>query len=823
MDRGVRSTSPWEYIDFELEIHKGSRRKYTVCVRSPEGEAQEEMRFPFDKGELKDKLKDLETAVLRSGRKRRRIRTPEVQAVQNFGQKLFQALLSGEIRAHYDLSLRQAKRQNKGLRLKLRIQPAELAVLPWEFLYDPGRNSYLCLSSKTPLVRYLELREPVEQLAVSPPLKILGMVASPSDLAPLDVEHEKRRVEEAIKDLQTQGRVELTWLEGQTPRDLQRAMIRGPWHVFHFIGHGDFDPETEEGLIAFANEEGYARLLPAEDLALLLKDHWDLRLVLLNSCEGARGSESDAFSSTAATLVRPGIPAVLANQYEITDEAAIEFSRTFYEAVADGLPVDAAVAYARISLKIEIDNTLEWATPVLYMRSPDGRIFDISPKTQPVKLAQEEPEDQGEEDPLRRYRKAVERAWAGEELPRREVGRLRDLANNSLGLSLSAAATIEHEVMGDTKEAILELTRNQEEGERRDRLDELYAQARRSHQDREWQAVIDFFDQIHALDPAYPDPEGLLESASEALADVEQARRVATVYAQGLRHLEAEEWSQAMHCFEELQRLAPSYRDAERLLSRVRHELAKPSTVEVPELCGQNASQASSILDNKGLTLEIQDRTSNETIPEGKIVSQNPEAGSEVEAGGSVSVVVSLGASSVRVPDLTGQSWPEARSMLIAAGLKLGDQTKAPNDDMPEGRVVLQYPVAGAKAKQGSSEGVTLSSGREEKATTTVPDVAGKELEEVQWVLSSVGLVCEGRRTRGSSKRAGTVVSTDPPAGSEVEVATSVTPIVSSGPREASAKPSFLPGRQESRPGFLSGEHKPKQQQSKKPQSLPNW
>src|SRR5215217_7422133 len=453
MDRGVRSTSPWEYIDFELEIHKGSRRKYTVCARSPEGEAQEEMRFPFDKGELKDKLKDLETAVLRSGRKRRRIRTPEVQAVQNFGQKLFQALLSGEIRAHYDLSLRQAKRQNKGLRLKLRIQPAELAVLPWEFLYDPGRNSYLCLSSKTPLVRYLELREPVEQLAVSPPLKILGMVASPSDLAPLDVEHEKRRVEEAIKDLQTQGRVELTWLEGQTSRDLQRAMIRGPWHVFHFIGHGDFDPETEEGLIAFANEEGYARLLPAEDLALLLKDHWDLRLVLLNSCEGARGSESDAFSSTAATLVRPGIPAVLANQYEITDEAAIEFSRTFYQAVADGLPVDAAVSYARTSLKIEIDNTLEWATPVLYMRSPDGRIFDISSEAQPVKPPQEE---ETREEALRQYREGVKLLWADGELDRHEVEWLRDLANNKLELSSGTSARIEREVMGDTFDAILE-------------------------------------------------------------------------------------------------------------------------------------------------------------------------------------------------------------------------------------------------------------------------------------------------------------------------------------------------------------------------------
>src|SRR5215208_156857 len=369
MDRGVRSTSPWEYIDFELEIHKGSRRKYTVCVGSPEGEAQEEMRFPFDKGELKDKLKDLETAVLRSGRKRRRIRTPEVQAVQNFGQKLFQALLSGEIRAHYDLSLRQAKRQNKGLRLKLRIQPAELAVLPWEFLYDPGRNSYLCLSSNTPLVRYLDLPQPVEPLRVSPPLRILGMVTSPLGLDQLDVEHEKRLVEEATRGLRERGLLELTWLEGQTWRHLQRAMRRGPWHVFHFVGHGGCGAANEEGAIALSNDAGHMHLLRATGLAELLDDHYPLRLVFLNSCEGARGSESDAFSSTAATLVRRGEPAVVAMQYEVTDRAAIEFSRDFYEALADGLPVDAAVTEARAA--VSMDSILEWGTPVLYMHSPD--------------------------------------------------------------------------------------------------------------------------------------------------------------------------------------------------------------------------------------------------------------------------------------------------------------------------------------------------------------------------------------------------------------------------------------------------------------------
>jgi hypothetical protein len=58
MGRNVRSTSTWEYIDFKLEIRKGTRRKYRGCVRSPEAEAHEEGRFPFDKRDLIDKFKD---------------------------------------------------------------------------------------------------------------------------------------------------------------------------------------------------------------------------------------------------------------------------------------------------------------------------------------------------------------------------------------------------------------------------------------------------------------------------------------------------------------------------------------------------------------------------------------------------------------------------------------------------------------------------------------------------------------------------------------------------------------------------------------------
>ncbi len=379
----MQSDNELTYDDFEVEIGYGKEREYPITViRSPAGEAHETMHFPFDKLALESRLKNLKIALLQSGGKRHLALSQEEQTVQEFGKNLWDALLTGEVRSRYDVSMRKAEQQGKGLRLKLRIQPPELAALPWEFLYDSRQADYFSLSKRTPLVRYLKLPKPIRPLTLEGPLHILGMVASPSDLPPLDVTSEKQRVVDAIKNLQDRGLVDIKWLEGETWHDLQQAMRNGTWHVFHFIGHGGFDRNTDEGLIALKDEkDGQMYRLSATELGHLLADHDSLRLVLLNSCEGAKGGERDIFSSTAAILVRKGIPAVLAMQYKITDTAAIEFSRSFYEALADRMPVDAAVAEARIAVSMAVTNTIEWGTPVLYMCSPDGVLFNILKKS----------------------------------------------------------------------------------------------------------------------------------------------------------------------------------------------------------------------------------------------------------------------------------------------------------------------------------------------------------------------------------------------------------------------------------------------------------
>lgn len=368
------------YFDFDIEVGTGVGLEYPVRVlHSPAGEARETMRFPFDARAAENALLKLENALLRSGGTRRQAFSPEQQAVQDFGRALFDGLLTGDVRTLYDRSLEHAQRENGGLRVRLRIEDPKLAALPWEFLYDHRQAEFVCLSRDTPVVRYLQIPQPIRPLVVPGPLRILGMIASPVDMRRLDVEGERRRVDQAISTLGRAGLVEITWLDGQTWRDLQRAMRGGPWHVLHYIGHGGFSEVADEGLIYLADEDGHAKALNASELGRLLASHHSLRLVFLSACEGARGSRQDVFSSTAATLVRRGLPAALAMQYSVTDAAAIELARTFYEALAEGYPVDAAVAEARVAVSLALSNTLEWGVPVLYMRSTDGVLFQQQP------------------------------------------------------------------------------------------------------------------------------------------------------------------------------------------------------------------------------------------------------------------------------------------------------------------------------------------------------------------------------------------------------------------------------------------------------------
>ena len=361
-------------LDFEIDVAALGDRGYPVMVRSPGGgEAAAAMNLPAEVAVLVARIPE---AVVASSAVVRRGLARQEQPVRDLGSLLYSALLSEDVRGLLMTSRQQAVLSGEQLRIVLRIAPPELACLPWEFMFDPGDDDYVCLS--TPLIRRPQVLRPIRPLGVTGPLRVLGMVASPGDQHEVGAEEERRRLKAAMGSLA--GRVELTWAGGQGWRDLRAALRNdGPWHVLHFIGHGGFDSQSGEGVLILAGEDGRSLRLSASDAALLVEKQQSVRLVVLNACDTGRASTLDVSSSVAGALLRRGIASVVAMQFPITDPAAVEFSRTFYEGLADGLPVDAAVTEARHAVRISLPGTLEWGTPVLYMRSADGAAFDLSP------------------------------------------------------------------------------------------------------------------------------------------------------------------------------------------------------------------------------------------------------------------------------------------------------------------------------------------------------------------------------------------------------------------------------------------------------------
>ena len=163
------------YFNFDLIIERAGEKYRARVFDSPAGQASAEFDIPFSELEL-------ENFVLRMGRPRagvRRVDSSEMEAVKQCGERLFRAVFTDDVYASFLRSRDTALEEEKGLRVRLRIDVPEFHDYPWEFLYNAHLNQFLALSKDTPVVRYLELPYPVQPLTVQPPLKILVMISSP--------------------------------------------------------------------------------------------------------------------------------------------------------------------------------------------------------------------------------------------------------------------------------------------------------------------------------------------------------------------------------------------------------------------------------------------------------------------------------------------------------------------------------------------------------------------------------------------------------------------------------------------------------------------
>jgi hypothetical protein len=369
---------PLRYLDFDLQIQRTETGFRSQVLDSPAGEASSNCE-----GRIFTEL-ELENYLLKLGPRRalRRVGSPESAAAKDLGGRLFDSAFGGEVRDCLRQSLARAEEQGACLRIRLRLKEApELANYPWEYLYDRNLNWFVALTGEAPVVRHLDLPLAIRPLKIRMPLRVLVMISSPSGCLQLGHEREEKLLDEAFGPLRQEGKVELTRLPDATLETLDQWLARNEYHILHFIGHGAFDRHIDDGVLILEDAEKQQRWTTGENIGIHLRIHRTLRLAVLNACEGARGSAHDPFSGVAQSLAQQGLPAVIAMQFEISDAAAVDFSRGFYGALAEGYPVDAALSRARLVLHAN-NHGLEWGTPVLYLRSRDGVVFE-SEETKP--------------------------------------------------------------------------------------------------------------------------------------------------------------------------------------------------------------------------------------------------------------------------------------------------------------------------------------------------------------------------------------------------------------------------------------------------------
>lgn len=358
-----------EYSNFDVELTSRGPT-YRARLLSLPGQPSVEFEFPLDEHEFDSFL------GMFGKHQSRRLESPEFTKVRGVGKRLYDSIFVNDLRDALVDAANQAKMQGKGTRIRLDLSDApDLVTLPWEYLYRVESDDFVSLSNWTPVVRYLDVAQPLPATPLEGPLKVLVMISDPIERRGiLNVESEWRQLNEALEQPIADRAVDITLLPDGRIESLQLELQRNDYHVFHFIGHGEFSEEFDDGVLALEDSRGREVHVSGSSLGNYLRDSLPMRLVVLNNCEGAATSDSDPFAGSAQSLLRKGLPAIVAMQFEITDRAAIDFAQGFYTSLGNGFPVDAALAEARKVIR-DGPTRIEFGSPVLYMSATDGTIF----------------------------------------------------------------------------------------------------------------------------------------------------------------------------------------------------------------------------------------------------------------------------------------------------------------------------------------------------------------------------------------------------------------------------------------------------------------
>ncbi len=203
--------------------------------------------------------------------------------------------------------------------------------------------------------------------------------------------------------------------------------------------------------------------------------------------------------------------------------------------------------------------------------------------------------------------------------------------------------------------------------------------------------------------------------------------------------------------------------------------------VQVPRVTGESERTATNRLQDLGfVVIPVTEEAPSDDFEPGEVFAQDPAGGTEVPEGSEVTISIAAEAQTVTVPDVVGQTADVASQALADAGLVFKIE-REPSDEVVEDNVISQSIAAGSVANPGAEVVLVVSSGPEQ---VEVPDVAGFSGAEANNLLGQAGFGLANIQVVAEPDAdvpKDTVIRTDPPAGSLVDVSTVIFVYVSSG------------------------------------------
>lgn len=202
--------------------------------------------------------------------------------------------------------------------------------------------------------------------------------------------------------------------------------------------------------------------------------------------------------------------------------------------------------------------------------------------------------------------------------------------------------------------------------------------------------------------------------------------------------------------------------------------------VEMPDLLGMTYDEAKEELNKLGLGIKEGKSQASDKFAEGTIMSQSIDEGEMVAKNTTVTVVISSGEGNVEVPDVTGLDETSAINKIQDAGFKYARDYQN-SDTVARSNVISQSPAGGSKAKKGDTISIVVSQG---KASVTVPNVIGMTEEKAKEAMAAAGLnVTSITKENSDSVEAGKVINQSVAAGDTVTAGSSISLVISAGPK----------------------------------------